>query len=108
VEFDSVNERVLVYGSSVRGALAQCLTVELAGTSDIVLGDSREWDELDGIDLDLTLTDPITAALPHLRPGPQPDRERDVSSQDVIAQLAAELHTMNASRATGALTELDG
>lgn len=92
MEFDSVHERVPVYRSSVRGALAQRLPVGLAGASDVVGADRRERDKLDGIDLDLAETDPVTAA--DLDPWllPQPDRQRDVAGQHVVAQLAAEIH----------------
>ena len=65
---------------------------------DIRLGDRRERDELDRVDLDHTGTDPVAAALLDLRPLPQPDRQRDIARQDVIAQLAAELHISDASR----------
>src|SRR3954468_10734792 len=41
-------------------------------------------------------------ALLDLRPLPEPDRQRDVAGQDVVAQLAAELHLADAScRASG-------
>ena len=63
MKLDSVDERVLVYRSGVRGTLTQCLTVELAGEPDVLLGNRREWDELDGFDLDLAEPDPVTAAL---------------------------------------------
>jgi hypothetical protein len=81
----------------VRGAVAQRLAVGLAGSPEIRLGDRRERDELDGVDLDQTRADPVAAALLNLRPLPQPDRHGDIAGQDVIAQLAAELHTPDAS-----------
>jgi hypothetical protein len=93
VELNSIDERVLVDRAGVRGALAQRLAVWLAGLSDVLRGDRRERDELDVVDLDLTGGDPVPAAPLDLRARPQPDRERDVSRQDVVAQLAAELHT---------------
>ena len=93
MKLDSVDERVLVYRSGVRGTLTQCLTVELAGEPDVLLGNRREWDELDGFDLDLAEPDPVTAALFNPWPLPQSDRKRDIPAQDVAAQLAAELHT---------------
>ena len=81
----------------MRGALAQRLTVGLAGPSDVLAGDRRERDKLDGVDLDLTGPDPVAAALLDPWPLPQPDRERDVSGQDVVAQLTAELHVPDAN-----------
>jgi hypothetical protein len=33
---------------------------------------------------------PVAAALPDLRPLSDPDRQRDIAGQDVIAQLGAE------------------
>ncbi len=81
----------------MRGALAKRLTVGLAGPSDLFAGDCRERDEIDGVDLALTGPDPLAAALLDPWPLPQPDRERDVSGQDVVAQLAAELHMRDAN-----------
>jgi hypothetical protein len=72
----------------VCGALAQYLAVRLAGFSDVLPGDRREWDELDAVDLDLTGAYLVAAALLEPGPLPQSDRERDVSSQEVVAQLA--------------------
>lgn len=93
MKLDSVDERVLVYRPGMRGTLTQCLTVELAGESDVLFGDRRERDELDGVDLDLAEPDPVTAALFNAWPFPESDRKRDIPAQDVVAQLAAELHT---------------
>lgn len=81
----------------LRGAVAQRLAVGLPRSSDVLPGDRRERDKLDGADLDLTGADPVAAALLDPRPLPQPDRESDVSGQNVDAQLAAELHTRDAS-----------
>jgi len=74
----------------------QPLAVGLARSSDVLTADRRERDELDGVDLDLTGADTVAAALLDPRPLPQSDRERDVSGQDVVAQLAAELHARDA------------
>ena len=81
----------------MRGALAKRLTVGLAGLSDLFARDRRERDKLDGVDLDLTGPDPVAAALLDPWLLPQSDRERDVSGQDVVAQLAAELHVRDAN-----------
>ena len=97
VEFDSIDERVLVNRPGVRGALAQRFAVALAGSSDVRLGDRRERDKLDGVDFDLTEADPVAATLLDPRPRPKSDRERDASRQDVVAQLTAELHAREAS-----------
>src|SRR3954451_11636851 len=97
MELDPVDERVLVDRPRVCGAVAQGLAVGLAGSPDLRLGDLRERDELDGVDLDHTQADPVAPALLDLWPLPQPDRQRDVAAQDVGAQLAAELHAPDAS-----------
>ena len=97
VELNSIDERVLVDRPGVRGALAQRLTVGLASLSDVLAGDRRERDKLDGVDLNLTGPYPVAAALLDPWPCPQPDRERDVSGQDIVAQLAAELHFRDAN-----------
>ena len=96
MELDPVDEGVIVDRPRVRGAVAQGLAVGLAGTPDVCLGDRGERDELDRVNLDQTEADPVAAALPDLRPLPEPDRQRDIAGQDVIAQLAAELHTPDA------------
>jgi len=99
---DPVDERVLLDRARVRGAVAQGLAVGLAGSPDVRLGDRRERDELDGVDLDQAGADPVAAALLDLGPPPQPDRQRDIAGQDVIAQLTAELHTPDANRSRAA------
>jgi hypothetical protein len=100
VELDSIDERVFVDRAGVRGALAQRLTVELAGSSNVLGGYRGERDKLDRVYLDLTETDSVAAALLDPWPLPESDRERDVSSQDVVAQLAAELHTRDVTPRT--------
>ncbi len=97
VELDSINERVLVDRPGVRSAPTQRLAIGLAGPPDIRPGDRRERDKLDCIDLDLTETDPVAPTLLDPWPLPQSDRERDFSRQNIAAQLAAELHTREAS-----------
>ncbi len=54
MELNSIDERVFVDRPGVCGTLAQRLKVGLAGSSDVLRGDRRERDKLDGIDLDLT------------------------------------------------------
>jgi hypothetical protein len=98
VEFDSIDERALIDWPGVRGAPAQRLAVRLALSSNVRTGDRCERDKLDGVNLNLTRADPVAAAFLDPRPLPQSDRKRDVSGQNVVAQLAAELHTRDASR----------
>ena len=97
MELNSIDERVLVDRPRVCGTLAQRLEVGLAGSSDVARGDRRERDELDGIDLDLARADPVAATLLDPWPLPQSNGERDVTGQDVVAQLGAELHARDAS-----------
>jgi len=97
VELNSIDERVLVDRPGVRGAPAQRLAVGLTGSSDVVPGDCSERDKLDGVDLDLTWADPVAATLLDPWALPKSHRKCDVSSQDVAAQLTAELHTRHPS-----------
>jgi hypothetical protein len=97
MELDPVDEGVLVDRPRVRGAASQGLAVGLAGAPDVRLGDRSERNELDGVDLDQTRADPVAATLLDLWPLPQPDRQRDIAGQDVIAQLTTELHAPDAS-----------
>src|SRR3954468_3304882 len=73
MKLDPIDESVLVDRPRVRGAVAQGPAVGLAGSPHIRLGDRRERDELDGVDLDQTRANPVAAALLDLWPLPQPD-----------------------------------
>ena len=97
MKLNAVDKRVLLNRPGVRGALSQRLAVGLAGSSDVLPGDRRERDKLNRVDLDLTKANPVATALLDLWPLPQSDRERDVSGQNVAAQLAAELHARDVS-----------
>ncbi len=92
MELNPIDESVIVDRAGVSGAPTQRLAVGLACSSHVRPSDCGERDELDCVDFDLTEADPVAAALPDLGPLPQPDRERDVSGENVAAQLAAELH----------------
>jgi hypothetical protein len=52
VQLDPVDEGVLADRPRVRGAISQGRAVRLASTPDVRLGDRRERDTLDGVDLD--------------------------------------------------------
>src|SRR5215211_4801665 len=77
----SLDEGVVVDGPGMRGSVAQGLAVGLAGLSDVRLGDRRERDKLDGVDLDQAGSDPVAAALLDLWPLPQPNRQRDIAGR---------------------------
>src|SRR3954451_18440330 len=94
---DPVDEGLVVDRPRVRGAVAQRLAVGLAGSPDVLRGDRRERDKLDGVDLDQAGPDPVPATLLDPWPLPQPDRPRDLAAQDGTAHLAAELHSSDAS-----------
>jgi len=97
VKLDAIDERVVVDGPGVGGAPTQGLAVRLSRSPHVRPGDRREGDDLDGVDLDLAEADAVAATLLDLWSLPQSDRERDVSCQNVIAQLVAELHNLDAS-----------
>ena len=97
MKLDAVDERVLSDRPGVCGTPPQRLAVGLAGSPDVPPGDRRERYKLNRVDLDLPEADWISTALFDLQPLPQSDRERDVTGQNVAAQLAAELHTRDAS-----------
>jgi hypothetical protein len=97
VELNSIDERVLIDWPGVGGTLAQRLAIGLAGSSHVLSGDRRERQKLDGIDLDLTGAHPVAATLLDPWLLPESNGERDVTGQDVVAQLAAELHARHAS-----------
>ena len=92
MELDPVQERVITDGAGVSGSPAQGLEVSLAGAPQIEILDGGEGDELDRVDLDLPGSDAVAATGFHLRPAPQPERDRDEPGQHVLAQLLAELH----------------
>jgi len=64
VEFDSVDERVVVYRTGVRGAAAQRLAVRLSRSPEVLRGDRRERDEVDDLHLDDARPDPIARPAP--------------------------------------------
>ena len=97
MKLNPVDERVLLDRPGVRGAPAQRLAVGLAGSPDVPPGDRRERYKLNRLDLDLTKADAVATALLDPRPLPQSDRERDVSGENVAAQLRTEFHTGDAS-----------
>ncbi len=99
MKLNAIYGRVFVDGPGVRGPLAQGLAIRLAGSSDVLFGDCRKRDLLDRVDLDLAEADRVAATLLDPWPLPQSNRERDLSGEDVAAQLAAELHTADVSGA---------
>ena len=94
MEVNSIDKRALFDRPCVCGTLAQRLPIGLARSSDILSGDRRERNKLDGVDLDLTESHAVAAALLDSWPLPQPDGERDVSGQDVVAQFAPDLEAI--------------
>jgi hypothetical protein len=92
MELDPVKERVVTDGTGVSGSPAEGLEVSLAGAPQIEILDGGEGNELDRLDLDLPGSDAVAATGFHLRPAPQPERDRDEPGQHVFAQLLAELH----------------
>jgi hypothetical protein len=59
MKLGAVNECIRLDRPGMCGALAQRLEVGLAGSSDVLLGDRRERDELYGVDLDRAETDRV-------------------------------------------------
>src|SRR3954453_14931064 len=106
MEPDPVDAGVPAARARVRGAGAQGLAGGLACSSDVRLRDRRERNELHGVDLDHTGADPVQAARLDLWALPKPDRQRDIAGQDVVAQLAAELHTPDSASGRSALLPL--
>ena len=100
MKLDAIDEGLLIDRPRVRRAPAQGFAIGFARSPDVRFGDRRKWDELYGVDLDQAVADPVAAALLDLRPRPQPDRHGDIARQNVIAQLAAELHTRDARSGT--------
>ena len=86
MKLDPIHQCALVDRAGMRGTLTQRLAVGLAGPSHVGRGHCGERDQLDCIDLDLTRADSITTTGLHLRLLPEPDRERDISRQNVIAR----------------------
>ena len=92
MELDPVKEGVVTDGAGVGGSPTEGLQVSLARAAQIGILDGGEGDELARVDLDLPGSDAVAAAGFHLRPAPQPERDRDEPGQHVVAQLFAELH----------------
>ncbi len=83
VEFDPVDERILVNGTSVSRSSAKGLEVFLARASQVGFIDGGERNQFDRVNLDLPNVDAITAPGLHLWPPPQAERDRDLTSQHV-------------------------
>ena len=88
----AVDERVVGDRTGVRGAARGATRDRFATLADVGLRDARERHELHVVDLDRHRRRLVAAADLHLRPAPQPERERDPAGGDAVAQLRAELH----------------
>ena len=92
MELDPIQQSVLVDWTRVCGAATKGFDVDLAGLSEVLVGDRREREQLDLVDLDRHGFAPVDAADLDLRPRPQPVRNRDGSVCHPIAKVKAELH----------------
>jgi hypothetical protein len=75
---------------------AQSLEVGLARVSEVGLVDGTEGDELDRVDLDVSVGDAVAATGFDLRSAPQTERHGDLAGKDSSAQLGTELHQRGA------------
>ena len=99
MELDPIQQSVLVDWTRVCGAATKGFDVDLAGLSEVLVGDRREREQLDLVDLDRHGFAPVDAADLDLRPRPQPVRNRDGSVCHPIAKVKAELHRAILSQA---------
>ncbi len=95
MEFDPIDQGVIVDRPGMSGPSSKGCEVRLACSADVGVIDEREGDQFDRIDLDFTVTDPVATAGLHLQPTPQPERHGDVTGQHACTQFLAELHGPN-------------
>ena len=105
MELDAVEQGVMADRTRVCSAATKGLDVFLSGPSKVLVGDRREREQLDVVDLDRHGSAPVDAADLDLRPRPQAVRDRDGSVRHPIAKVRTELHRAILSpasrRATG-------
>jgi hypothetical protein len=94
MELDAVEEGVFVNRAGVGGAPTKGLAVRLAGASEILVRDRREWQQVDIVDPNRHGTAPIDAPDLDLWLRPQPVGDRDSSVRNAIAEIRAELHVL--------------
>ena len=69
VEFDSVQEGVVINGTGMRGSFAEGFEVVFSRAPQVSVIDGGKRDHVDGVDLDLAVEDAVPTAFLHLRPG---------------------------------------
>jgi hypothetical protein len=100
MELDAVEQGVIVDRTRVCSAATKGLEVVLSGPSKVLVGDRREREQLDVVDLDRHRSAPVDAADLDLRPRPQAVRDSDGSVRHPIAKARTELHRAILSPAT--------
>ena len=98
MELHAVDERVIVDRARVCSASTKGLNVGLARPSKIVVGDRRERQQLDLVDLDHHGTAPVDASDLDLWSRPEAVGEGDGSVRYSIAKIRAELQAAIVSR----------
>ena len=88
MELDPV-ERCRHRSAGMGGPSSKRFEVCFAGPTDVGVVDEREGDQLNRINLDLTVGHAVTTARSHLRPPPEPERHGDVTRQHTRPQFAA-------------------
>src|SRR6476620_10517825 len=94
VELDAVHQRLVVDRSRVRGARPERLEIPFTRSTYVGSCDTRERDHLHRIDFDPYRAGNVLTAYLDLWPLPEPERQRDASRGDSVAQLGAELHAL--------------
>lgn len=85
MELDSVQQRVVVDGTGMRGSVAQGFEVSFTRSEHIEFIDRGERYELHRIYFDLSALHSITATDPHSGSAPEPEGDRDVTGQHVCS-----------------------
>ncbi len=70
MELDPIEQRVIVDRPGVGGPAAEGLAVQLSRTGHVLGVYRREGDEVDGVDLDVDITDRVATTGLHLRSAP--------------------------------------
>jgi hypothetical protein len=95
MKLHAVEQGVLVDRAGVRSASTKGLKVGLSRRSEILVGDRRERQQLDLVDLDRHGTAPVGASHLDLWPRPEPVGDGNRSVCYSIAKVRAELHVVD-------------
>lgn len=92
VEIHAIDQRVLRDRTSVGSPFSKRFPISLTGAAGVVGCDRAKGHQLDRVDLNLHGPNRVPTRDLHLRPLPQPERDRDLSGGNTVTQVPTKLH----------------